>query len=163
MIEHAGHLRDNNAVDEAEALFRDALRHRWSDKLVVGYSELGRGNVAEQLSVAEGWLKEDHENDPYLLLALGKLARRGRQLAKARTYLEESVKLLPNPDTYYELGGVLDELDDKESAEKCYRAGLTMLSGQPEDKTDVEILPLTDTGSKEMALTKDEQSVSGVS
>ena len=160
LIEQAGHLRDNNAVDEADALFRDALRHRWSDKLVVGYSELGRGNVAEQLSVAEGWLKE-HEHDPYLLLALGKLARRGRQLGKARTYLEESVKLLPNPDTYYELGGVLDELDDKESADRCYRAGLTMLSGQPEEKTDVEVLPST--GSKEMVLTKDEQSASGVS
>lgn len=152
LIEQAGHLRDSNAVPEAEQLLLDALRHKWSEQLVVGYGELGRGHAAEQLQIAEQWLGE-HGNDPYLLLTLGRLARRSRQLGKARSYLEDSIKLMPSPDAYQELGSVLDEMDDKDSADRCYRAGLRLLSAQPEEKGAVEVLPSGE--GKEIALTKE--------
>jgi len=139
IIEYAGQLRDHDGADEAEALLRDALRRRWSDRLVVGYGELGRGNAVAQLAAAETWLKE-HGDNPYLLLTLGRLAKRSRSPDKARAYLEQSIKLLPMPDAYEELGEVLDEQGDKETASRCYRSGLRLLAKRPEEKEGVPVI-----------------------
>lgn len=146
LIDYVGHLRDHNAADEAEMLLRGALNERWSEKLIVGYGEIGRGNAAAQLEVAEGWLQQ-RAQDPYLLLTLGRLAARGHQLEKARAYLEQSIKLLPNPDAYQELGDVLEQLDEKEAANQCYRTGLRLLSGKLQEKEGAELIPAT--GSQE--------------
>ncbi|HYQ92372.1 MAG TPA: heme biosynthesis HemY N-terminal domain-containing protein [Candidatus Competibacteraceae bacterium] len=140
LIEYSGHLRDNNAADEAEGLLRQALERRWSDQLVLGYGALGRGNITAQLETAENWLKQQPEN-PYLLFSCGRLARCARQLDKSRTYLERSLALLPGPDAYQELAEVLEEAGDKEKALQCYRAGLRLLSGREEAKEAAAVLP----------------------
>lgn len=139
IIEYAGQLRDHDGVDEAEALLRDALRRQWSDRLVVGYGELGRGNAVAQLAAAETWLKE-HGDNPYLLLTLGRLAKRSRSPDKARAYLEQSIRLLPMADAYEELGEVLEEQGDKENASLCYRRGLRLLAQRPEEKEGVPVI-----------------------
>ncbi len=141
LIDYAGHLRDHNAADEAEALLRQALQRQWSDQLVVGYGEIGRGNITAQLETVEGWLHE-HGNNPHLLLTCGRLARRARQLEKARAYLECSIATQANPDAYQELAEVLEELGNKESALQCYRTGLRLLSGRVEAKEGTAVLPL---------------------
>jgi len=138
LIDYAGQLRDHDAPSEAEALLREALNRQWSEKLIVGYGEIGRGNAAGQLATAEGWL-EQHGNNPYLLLTLGKLARRSRQLDKARTYLEQSIRALPNPDAYQTLGEMLEEAGDTVNASRCYRTGLQLLSGKPEEKEGIAV------------------------
>jgi HemY protein len=143
LIDYAGHLRDHNAAEEAEALLRQALNRQWSDQLAVGYGELGRGNITAQLANAEGWLKERPDN-PHVLLTCGRLARRARQLEKARGYLERSIAILANPDTYQELAGVLEELGNKEDALQSYRTGLRLLSGRMETKEGTAVLPLAD-------------------
>jgi len=140
LIEYSGHLRDNNAADEAEGLLRQALEQRWSDQLVLGYGALGRGNITAQLETAEGWLKQQPDN-PYLLFSCGRLARCARQLDKARTYLERSLALLPGPDAYQELAEVLEEGGDKDKALQYYRAGLRLLSGREEAKEGAAVLP----------------------
>lgn len=157
LIGYAGHLRDHDGATEAEALLRDALSQRWSDKLVVGYGELGRGSFTAQLATAERWLKQ-HDNDPYLLLTLGRLAKRGHQFDKARAYLEQSIALLANPDAYQELGEVLEETGDKEIANQYYRTSLRLLSGRPETKEGVALLsPIEATESGGPTLTKKPQ------
>ena len=138
IIDYASQLRDHDAASEAEALFRDGLRRQWSDKLVVGYGELGRSNAIAQLTTAETWLKQ-HENDPYLLLTLGRLAKRGRQMDKAKSYLEQSIKVLPMPDAFGELAEVLEESGDKETANQYYRNGLRLLTGRSEEKEGVPV------------------------
>lgn len=140
LIGYAGYLRQTDADPEAETLLREALNRQWSENLVTVYGQIGRGDVAAQLEVAQRWL-EQHPNDPYLLLTLGRLARRARQWDEARNYLERSIKALPTPDAYQELGEVLEELNDKEGAGQCYRTGLRLLSGRPEVKEGVEVLP----------------------
>jgi HemY protein len=144
LVNYAGYLRDHNAADEAEVLLREALNRRWSEKLVVGYGEIGRGNFTAQLAAAEGWLTQ-HPKDPYLLLTLGRLAKRSRQLDRAHAYLEQSVAILPSPDTYQELGEILEETGDKEQASQCYRTSLRLLAGQPEQKEGVT-LPAPEAG-----------------
>ncbi|MDX1653936.1 MAG: heme biosynthesis HemY N-terminal domain-containing protein [Candidatus Competibacteraceae bacterium] len=140
IIAYAGHLRDLGAFEEAESLLRDAISRQWSDQLIVGYGELGRGDAAAQLGVAENWLKSQPDN-PHLLLTLGKLAHRSRQLPKARGYLEQSLRALPTPDAYQELGEILEAMEDKEGALQCYRAAARMLSGRLESKEAEAVLP----------------------
>ncbi|MCK7577852.1 MAG: hypothetical protein MZV65_20115 [Chromatiales bacterium] len=103
LVAYATALCDLQAIDDAEALLREAIDRRWNSKLVVGYGMLGRGNATAQLAAAEGWLAR-HGDDAYLLLTLGRLAKRCQQNAKARDYLERSIKLMPTPDAYQELG-----------------------------------------------------------
>ena len=46
LIAYATSLCDYGAIDDAEALLREAIARRWSVKLVVGYGMLERGNAA---------------------------------------------------------------------------------------------------------------------
>ena len=138
LVDYATALRDLDAIDDAEALLREAINRRWSPKLVVGYGMLGRGNAAGQLATAEGWLVK-HGDDPHLLLTLGRLAKRCQQPAKAREYLERSIQLMPSPDAYEELGELLESLRELSNAGQCYHAGLRLLVGKPEEKQGVTL------------------------
>lgn len=142
LIDYATALRDNEAIDDAEALLREAINRRWNSKLVVGYGMLGRGNAAAQLATAEGWLAQ-HGDDPYLLLTLGRLAKRCQQNDKARDYLERSIKRMPTPDAYQELGELAESLHELTYAGQCFHSGLRLLIGKPTEKQGT-MLPATD-------------------
>ena len=133
LVHYATALCDCEAIDDAEALLREAIDRRWNVKLVVGYGMLGRGNATAQLATAEGWLAQ-HGDDPYLLLTLGRLAKRCQQNGKARDYLERSIRLMPMPDTYQELGELLQSLHELTYAGQCFHAGLRLLVGKPQEK-----------------------------
>ncbi|MBL8250392.1 MAG: hypothetical protein JNK31_01850 [Candidatus Competibacter sp.] len=139
LIQYGTALRDYGAIDDAEALLREAINRRWSVKLVVGYGMLERGNAAAQLATAEGWLVQ-HGDDPHLLLTLGRLAKRCQQHAKARNYLERSIQLMPTPDAYQELGELLEAQHELTNASQCFHAGLRLLVGKPHEKQGA-ILP----------------------
>ncbi len=130
LVNYAATLCDCDAIDDAEALLRAAINRRWNSGLVVGYGMLGRGNATEQLAAAERWL-EKHDDDPYLLLTLGRLAKRCQQNEKARDYLERSIRLMPTPDAYQELGELLQSLHELTYAGQCFHAGLRLLVGKP--------------------------------
>ncbi|MCC8999501.1 MAG: hypothetical protein LM522_08385, partial [Candidatus Contendobacter sp.] len=133
LVEYATALCDCEAAADAEALLREALNRRWSEKLVVGYGMLGRGNAAAQLAAAEHWLAQ-HGDDPHLLLTLGRLAKRCQQYPKARDYLERSIQIMPTPDAYQELGELLESLHELTRAGQCFHAGLRLLVGKPQEK-----------------------------
>lgn len=142
LVAYATALCDLQAIDDAEALLREAIDRRWNSKLVVGYGMLGRGNATAQLTVAEGWLVR-HGDDAYLLLTLGRLAKRCQQNGKARAYLEQSIKLMPTPDAYQELGELLASLHELTHASQCFHAGLRLLVGKPQEKQGA-MLPATE-------------------
>ncbi len=133
LVDYAIALCDCEAIDDAEALLREAIDRRWSAKLVVGYGMLGRGNATAQLAAAESWLAR-HGDDPYLLLTLGRLAKRCQQNGKARDYLERSIRLMPTPDAYQELGELLQSMHELTYAGQCFHAGLRLLVGKPQEK-----------------------------
>ena len=143
LIGYATSLCDYGAIDDAEALLREAIARRWSVKLVVGYGMLERGNAAAQLATAESWLVQ-HGDDPHLLLTLGRLAKRCQQHAKARNYLERSIQLMPTPDAYQELGELLEAQHELTNASQCFHAGLRLLVGKPQEKQGA-MLPATET------------------
>lgn len=113
---------------EAERLLRDALRQQWEPSLVRLYGEVEGDDQARQLTLAESWLK-GHERHPDLLLTLGRLAARNQLWGKARSYLEASAGAEPRPETFRELGELLEQMGEQEEARHCFRRGLNMAAG----------------------------------
>lgn len=110
---------------EAEPLLRSALRSAWSDDLVYLYGAVQGEDPARQLATAEQWAKE-HGKSPVLLLTLGRLSLRNRLWGKARIYLESSIGAGPRPETYKELGALLERMGDHDAAMNCYREGMAL-------------------------------------
>lgn len=122
---YAEQLIATNNFTKAETLLRDALRKQWDRRLVTLYGNTPGENIDKQLSYAEKWL-QTHNQDPELLLCLGRLCWRNQLWDKAKYYLENSITLEPSKGAYQTLGAVLEELDEPNSARICYRKGLQM-------------------------------------
>jgi HemY protein len=127
LCSYARHLITLEANAAAEPLIRDALKNRWSEELVYLYGTLAGPDPARQLANAEAWLKTQGKN-PVLLLTLGRLSKRNHLWGKARAYLEASLGIRPRAATYQELGGLLEQLKDKEAALQCYRKGMLLMA-----------------------------------
>lgn len=122
-------LRGNDA---AEQLLRDALKKQWDVDLVYIYGLIEATDKDRQLATAESWLK-GHENNPVLLLTLGRLCKRTKLWGKARSYLNASLGIKPNSDAYKELGQLLEQLNEHSEAVECYHQGLLLAA---EEKMD---------------------------
>lgn len=119
------HLIELGQSADAEPLLRGLLRNRWSEGLVYLYGLVQGEDPARQLASAEQWAKE-HGKSPVLLLTLGRLSLRNRLWGKARIYLESSIGAGPRPETYKELGALLERMGDHDAAMNCYREGMAL-------------------------------------
>lgn len=122
--------------DAVEDILYHRLNKRWSDALVYVYGLLD-GDTEIHLARGRNWLRKQPDN-PVLLLSLGRLALRSHQWEAAREYLEASLRITPNAETYQELGNLLAFLNEQPQALECYRRGLALTSEsliQPELKT----------------------------
>lgn len=117
---------DAHAGNRLEPLLAEALARRWSDSLIYAYGLIPSDNVSAQLASAERWLKH-HPQNAVLLLTLGRLSVRSQLWGKARSYLEASVGLEAQAETYRELGALLEKINSKPAALECYRKALTLL------------------------------------
>jgi len=111
--------------EHAEEVLRNVLKRYWSEYLVYLYGTLETRDVAGHLAWAERWLKK-YSNSPMLLLSLGRLCIRNDLWGKARSYLETSLSLQEHPETYHELGLLLEQTGEIEKARNYYRKGLNM-------------------------------------
>ncbi|QDQ26449.1 hypothetical protein FNU76_08770 [Chitinimonas arctica] len=113
--------------ERAEAVLVDALEAHWDVAPLELYGELSRlgvkGDAVKRLARAEDWLRH-HPNDHQLLMALGRLCRAAALWGKARNYLEASVAVAATPVAHAELGQLLEQLDEGETANEHYRASL---------------------------------------
>lgn len=115
----------HGAVNDAEDLLYHSLNKQWEDSLVYLYGIIDSSDLTRQLGRAEGWLKK-HENNPTLLLTAGRLSVRNNLWGKARQYLEASASIGIHPETYKELGNLLEHMGETEEAREYYRKGLAM-------------------------------------
>lgn len=125
-------------VSEAEAVVRSALDHSWQSELVQLYGEIVSDDVQHQLVVAEGWLKE-RPNDAVLLLTLGRVCLMNHLWAKAREYLEASLRLRRTPEVYGELGRLCSALGDAERGGEYLGQSLPMLPDLPMPERRAEV------------------------
>ncbi len=122
---YATKLLELNENSMTETLLRQAIKKSWHESWVELFGRVISHEPSKQLAVAETWLK-NHPNNPTLLLSLGRIAKRCKLSGQARHYLEESIQLKPQAESYYELGDVLEQLGDTQAALTNYRHGLTL-------------------------------------
>ena len=118
-------LRYPQTADAQEEILNKAIKTQWDTDLVRLYGLVITSDPVKQLAKAERWQKE-YPNQPVLLLTLGRLSMRCQLWGKARTYLENSLKLEPKPETYAEYGKLLEILGDETAAAKNYRSGILL-------------------------------------
>jgi len=130
IIEHyARQLISIDASGEAEKILRLFINQGWHDSTIVLYSELDVMVDSKQLETVESWLK-DHQQNAFLLLALGKMCITRSLWGKARNYLEASIAINPMPENYLKLARLLEEhMNDQAAAQEYYRQGLHLLAG----------------------------------
>ena len=119
------HLINMEQFDTVVEVLRPAINQNWDQDLVYLYGKAHSNKPDRQLSQAESWLK-GHENNAILLLTLGRLCLYNQLWGKARSYLEASIGSDPFPETYRELGLLLEQLDEKDKAADCYRKGIML-------------------------------------
>jgi HemY protein len=124
LIEYCRLLINKGHSSPAEPLLREMLTKNWDSDLVYLYGVVTGTDIGRQLSHAESWL-HSHENDPMLLLTIGRLCLRNHLWGKARQYLEASVNLGGHAEAYSELARLLEQLGEKEKALENYRKSLT--------------------------------------
>lgn len=118
-------LRACQRDGSAEVLLRNALRRDWNAQLAALYGEVQGEDGMRQLAEAEKWLPA-HEQDPELLVTLGRLSFRNKLWGKARSYLETAVKVQPSPEAFRLLADTLEEMGDSAGASRCSRQGLAL-------------------------------------
>ncbi len=131
-------MLQHGSPDAAEKALRQALAQHWDRELVTLYGQTCGSDPGRQLNTVEGWLR-DHPQDPDLLLAAARIARRHRLWGKARAWLEAALGLREDPETLRELATLLEQLGEPERATELYRRALgteaTALPPCPEPAT----------------------------
>lgn len=115
--------------EAAAELAAVTLQREWNEQLVYLYKLAEQEDAAKQLATAESWIQKYPEH-PALLRTLGRLCLRNRLWGKARSYLEASLGLDPDPAAYLELGTLLEQMGDHEAAGHWYREGLRAATDQ---------------------------------
>lgn len=114
-----------NLGDKAVKLLELAINKQWSTVLIELYGRTITSTTAEQIQFAEKWLPE-HPEDATLLLTLGRLCAREKLWGKAKDYLQQSININPQRQTYFELAGVQEALGNIQAALETYRRTTAM-------------------------------------
>jgi HemY protein len=130
-----------DAHDDAESIVRDTVKRSWDDQLVYIYGLIEASDSDKQLATAENWLK-GNENNPVLLLTLGRLCKRNKLWGKAQSYLDASIGIQARSDSYKELGQLMEQLEEPDKAASYFRQGLLLAQ---EEKLDdlLMVVPTT--------------------
>ena len=112
-------------IDDAEQILRDGLKRTWHKNLAYLYGKVKSIKPESQLKYAQSWLKH-HDNDAVVHLSLGRICNLNNMPDEARLHFEKSIELGARAETYNELGRLLEQQEDMESAMENYKNGLEM-------------------------------------
>jgi HemY protein len=115
----------------AHQVIEKSLNKQWNSELVKIYADCLDGNVTRQIEYAETWWLKFYPNDPYLLLTLGKLCIQCELWGKAQSYLETSISVKPNYETYLLLAQLNEKIGKPELARDHYKKGLEIALQRP--------------------------------
>ena len=108
-----------------ENLLRRALKRKWDEELLRLFGLVQGRTPKAQLAFAERLLAQ-HPEDAALLLTLGRLCRNNHLWGKAVNYLEQSVRIKPDPIICRELATLLEQQGDHARAQKYCQQGLEL-------------------------------------
>jgi HemY protein len=124
----AGLIQQGEQI-QANELIESFLRKRWSDGLVYQYGQTNQNDALKCLATAEKWLNNNEQN-PWLLLTLGRLSLANELWAKAEEYLLASLEHGARGETYQLLAEVLMAEGKEPAATEMYKQGLAMMVKQ---------------------------------
>lgn len=124
-------LINDDKADEAEQVIRHVLGQQWDSELAQIYGELRSSDVARQLVVAKGWLKQ-RPNDAEVALTVGRLCLLNEKFEQAREYFETSLRLAPSDAVYGELGRLCVALGDERRGTEYLLLSLGNLTDLPQ-------------------------------
>jgi HemY protein len=124
----ARHATALGMVSLAREILENALAAEWVPQLVALYGELPESLPAEQKTAeartrierAERWLLE-HNRDPQLLAALGRLCAHAALWGKARSFLEASLSFEESRTARVELARLAERLGQPDEAQRHFR------------------------------------------
>lgn len=112
-------------VQEAELILRKAIDYTYNSQLVDLYGTL-EANLPKQIAAAETWYKE-HADDYALNLCLGRLCTNYKLWGKAKDYLEKSVNIKPNFETFMQYARLCSLMGDNAAELKIIERSLVAL------------------------------------
>ena len=115
------------------------LSANWSETLLVLFGNIQSTDPVLQLETAERWLI-GHANDAILLMVLGKLSGQRTDYAKAQRYLQQSIALDPNVQSYRLLGDLALTQNDAAAASQFYKQGLELAAGALVNQIDTRLV-----------------------
>jgi HemY protein len=116
-------LSDAGDVAASDKLLIASLNKNWDEKLAERYGKIEHPNLGTAIKLGEKWLL-DHEKSPMLLLALARLHREYKLWGKSKSYYNSSLNFSPSADVYLEFAEMLEELEEYDNAQICYKQGL---------------------------------------
>lgn len=109
-----------------------SIKQQWSDRLVYQYGRIQFGPAFDRFKVAEGWLKGKEDN-PVLLLTLGRLACMSQFWGAAHAYLKRSLTLQPEIETFHVLAKCYEAEGLESKAALTYKEAILQLEKKTED------------------------------
>jgi HemY protein len=110
---------------EAADVLARSLDREWSQELVLLFGDCKGADTVRQIEQAEKWLLA-HNQDPVLLLVLGRLCQRQSLWGKARTYLEASLAVENTHSAHLALGEMLGHLGETGQANAHLAAAMRL-------------------------------------
>ncbi|GKT11377.1 MAG: HemY protein [Thiomicrorhabdus sp.] len=107
-------------------LIEKALKKQWSDRLVYQYGRLNSSEALAKLQVAEKWLKGQEDN-PVLLLSLGRIAGAAQLWGRSQAYLKSSLKIQPEIETFHALAQCYEAEGQDNQAALIYKEAILKL------------------------------------
>ncbi len=117
----------------AEGVIRKVLHKTWDTELVYWYGRAEAMSVDDQIQIAENWAIY-HNNDANLMLTLARLYRRAGRLQEAREQYQKAISSGGSEEACTELGSLLEQLGETESALLCYKRGMSAISRHKHDQ-----------------------------
>lgn len=115
-----------------QGLLEKAIKREWHDRLVYQYGRLTLGPAFERLKLAEKWYKtlESKQQNPVLLLTLGRLACRSQLWGLGQSYLKESLKIQPEIETFHALAQCYEAEGKDNQAALTYKEAIIQLENK---------------------------------
>ena len=105
--------------DEVAQVTEKALNKDFTIPLVKIWAKLSIDSN-HKIKMAEKWLKKNSDN-PQLLQILGRLCLENKLWGKAQTYLQKSLEIEANAETYKYMAHYFDAIGEKDNALEAYR------------------------------------------
>ena len=115
---------------EASTILMNFLKKQWSDEIVALLGHMNAGKPQQQLTLLENCLKQ-HQDNPTLLLTLGRVSLRNQLWRKAREYFEKALPLSrstqQSAQINAELARLLERMGEHDKSLRCYQKAVQLL------------------------------------